>query len=112
MANFAMTNLQTRFKSYLRSSSLNEVQSFLVTSEEKNEEKYGYGLGVTVWTDKNQKKWIYHNGIVAPGYSASFYCDLVQKNAIIILRNDSGSDDIAGLADEFLYKLGEIRKDN
>jgi D-alanyl-D-alanine carboxypeptidase len=110
MVNFAMANLQTRFKSYLTSSALTQVQSFLVTSEETNEERYGYGLGVTVWTDKNQKKWVYHNGIVAPGYSASFYCDLVQKNAIIILRNDSGSNDIAGLADEFLYRLGEIKK--
>jgi CubicO group peptidase (beta-lactamase class C family) len=112
MTNFAMAYLQTRFKNYLKSSTLSQVQSFLIISEETNEEKYGYGLGVTIWTDKKQKKWLYHNGIVAPGYSASFYCDLVAKNAIIILKNDSGSDDIAGLADEFLYKLGEIEKSN
>ena len=112
MANFAKVHLQTSFADYLTSSALNQVQSFLVISEETNEERYGYGLGVTVWTDKNQKNWVYHNGVVAPGYSASFYCDLVEKNAIIILRNDSGSDDIAGLADEFLYRLGEIKKNN
>ncbi len=32
-------------------------------SVSSEDEKYGYGLGVSVWTDKGKRRWIYHNGI-------------------------------------------------
>lgn len=109
MVNFTKTQLHTHFEDYLSDSLWKEVQSFQVVTHESNDEKYGYGLGVSVWTDKNQRKWVYHNGIVAPGYSAAMYCDLSSKMGIVILRNDNGSDDIFGIADEFLYRLAETK---
>lgn len=110
MANFAKAQLHTDFRFFLNDSTWDQVQGFKITFKETSDEKYGYGLGVSVWTDKNKKNWIYHNGTVAPGYSASLYCDLTAKIGIIILRNDKGDDDIAGIADEFLYRLAEVKK--
>lgn len=112
MVNFAKAQLHTDFKTFLTDSVWRMVQGYQTTFKETNEEKYGYGLGLTVWTDKGKKQWVYHNGTVAPGYSASLYCDLVAKIGIVILRNDKGSDDIAGIADEFLYRLAEIKTSN
>lgn len=109
MVNFAKAQLHTDFKTFLTDSVWTMVQGYQTTFKETVEEKYGYGLGLTVWTDKGKKQWVYHNGTVAPGYSASLYCDLVAKIGIVILRNDKGSDDIAGIADEFLYRLAEIK---
>ncbi len=109
MVNFSKVQLHTDFSSFLGDSVWAQVQSFQVVSKETKDEKYGYGLGVNVWTDKGKKSWIYHNGTVAPGYSASLYCDLTAKIAIVILRNDKGSDDIAGIADEFLYRFGDLK---
>ena len=109
MVNFAKAQLHTNFSSFLNDSIWNQLQNFQVVSKETKDEKYGYGLGVSVWTDKGKKNWIYHNGTLAPGYSASLYGDLTAKIAIIILRNDKGSDDIAGIADEFLYRLGDLK---
>ena len=109
MVNFAKAQLHTDFSSFLTDSIWHQVQNFQVVSKETRDEKYGYGLGVSVWTDKGKKNWIYHNGTLAPGYSASLYCDLTAKIAIVILRNDKGSDDIAGIADEFLYRFGDLK---
>lgn len=112
MVNFAKAQLHTKFPSFLNDSIWNQVQTFQVVSKEIKDEKYGYGLGVSVWTDKAKKNWIYHNGTLAPGYSASLYCDVTAKIAIVILRNDKGSDDIAGIADEFLYRFGDLKSTN
>jgi CubicO group peptidase (beta-lactamase class C family) len=112
MIKFAKTQLHTGMENYLQDSIWNEVQGFQIVSEETKDEKYGYGLGVSIWSDKSRLKWIYHNGIVAPGYSASMYCDLSSKMAIVILRNDRGSGDIGGIADEFLYKLTAVKNGN
>ena len=109
MVNFAKAQMHAGFAGFLADATWEKVQDFLVTTNESPDEKYGYGLGVNVWTDKKQRRWVYHNGIVAPGYSASLYCDLSAKIGIVILRNDSGSDDTAGIADEFLYKLTEAK---
>ncbi len=109
MANFAKAQLHTDFISLLNNETWANVQQFQITFKETNEEKYGYGLGLTVWTDKNKKNWVYHNGTIAPGYSASLYCDLTAKMGVVILRNDKGGDDIAGIADEFLYRLVEAK---
>jgi CubicO group peptidase (beta-lactamase class C family) len=109
MVNFAKAQLHTDFKTFLTDSVWTVVQGYQTTFKETDEEKYGYGLGLTVWTDKGKKQWVYHNGTVGPGYSASLYCDLVAKIGIVILRNDKGNDDIAGIADEFLYRLAEIK---
>jgi CubicO group peptidase (beta-lactamase class C family) len=109
MANFAKAQLHTDFVSFLANNTWANVQQFQIVFKETKEEKYGYGLGLTVWTDMKKKNWVYHNGTVAPGYSASLYCDLTAKVSVVILRNDKGGDDIAGIADEFLYRLAEAK---
>ncbi len=109
LVNFAKAQMHTGFAGFLAGATWEKVQDFQATTNESDDEKYGYGLGMSVWTDKKGRKWVYHNGIVAPGYSASLYCDLSAKMGIVILRNDSGSDDVAGIADEFLYKLTEAK---
>jgi CubicO group peptidase (beta-lactamase class C family) len=106
MVNFAKAQLHTRFNNVMSTDSWNSVQGFQVVSKEKADEKYGYGLGLSVWSDKNKKRWVYHNGTIAPGYSSSMYCDLNSKVAIVILRNDKGGEDLAGIADEFVYRFG------
>ena len=108
MVNLVKAQLHTGFDEFLSESTWDEAQSFQVTTQDSEGEKYGYGLGVSVWTDKDKLKWVYHNGIVAPGYSASMYCALSSKMGIVILRNDEGKGDISGIADEFLYRLAEI----
>lgn len=109
MVNFAKAQLHTDFISLLNNDTWAGVQQSQIVFKETNEEKYGYGLGLTVWTDKSKKNWVYHNGTVAPGYSASLYCDLTAKVSVVILRNDKGGDEIAGIADEFLYRLVEVK---
>lgn len=110
MANFVRAQLRVRVPDFLEKDTWEQVQDFQVITRETVDERYGYGLGVSVWTDKLKRRWIYHNGTVAPGYSASLYCDLSAGIGIVILRNDKGADDIAGIADEFLFRLGALRK--
>lgn len=110
MANFAKAQLHTEGLEFLNGHTWEQVQDFQIITKETADEKYGYGLGVSVWTDKIKRKWIYHNGTVAPGYSAALYCDISAGIGIVILRNDKGTDDIAGIADEYLFRLGELRK--
>lgn len=110
MVNFIRAQLHTAFPDFLKEKTWEQLHDFQVITKETADEKYGYGLGVSVWTDKIKRKWIYHNGTVAPGYSASLYCDLSAKIGIVILRNDKGTDDIAGIADEFLFRLGELKE--
>lgn len=108
IANLIKAILDTDFQGYLTDLSRSELFKIHAEDYDNKDEASGYGIGLNIWTDKFDHKLAMHGGIVAPGYSASLFCDLKTKIGIVMLRNDFGKPDIMELADEFLWKLNRI----
>lgn len=98
MARLIMAILNTGFPGYLSEAARKELFSIQAVDYDNEKEASGYGLGFNIYTDKKAHHLVFHGGIVAPGYSASVFCDLQIKTGIIVLRNDPGHGDIMQLA--------------